>query len=47
MAPKFKPGKTARYSTYGVDYVVVKPKDRPAGEQPVFENSSFAVYRVP
>jgi hypothetical protein len=46
MAPKFKPGKTARYSTYGVDYVVVKRKNRPAGEQPVLENSSFAVYRV-
>ena len=46
MAPKFKPGKTARYSTYGVDYVVVKRKDRPPGEQPVFENSSFAAYRV-
>jgi hypothetical protein len=34
-----------RYRALGIDYIVVKPAQRLAGAEPVFEDAGFAVYR--
>jgi len=46
MAPPYRPGDFRRYAGRGVDYLVVRQANRSPGETPVFENSSFSVYRV-
>jgi hypothetical protein len=46
MAQPFKPGKLGLYAARGVDYVVVRKGSGAQGETPVFQNSSFSVYRV-
>lgn len=46
MAGKFQPADCARFKALGVDYVVVKPRNRIAARVPVYENSRFLVYGI-
>jgi hypothetical protein len=46
MAPGFHPQDVDRYAQLGIDYLVLVPKDRLRGPQPVFENARFVVYRL-
>ena len=47
MARPYQPGNLTRYRRLGIDYLVVRPRNREPGVTPAFENSAFIVYRVP
>ncbi len=47
MEPPYRPGNLARFRGLGVDYIVIKPRNREKAVQPVFENSRYVVYRTP
>ena len=46
MLPGFDPSRLERYSLAGIDYIVVKSRNRVEGMPPVFANKSFVVYYV-
>lgn len=37
----------AEYKALGIDYIVVRPENRPESPEPVFENESYALIRLP
>lgn len=47
MTGKFNPAKVNSYAARGIDYVVLRARNRLAGKTPVYENSRYVVYRTP
>ncbi|MFB3776232.1 MAG: DUF6798 domain-containing protein [Bryobacteraceae bacterium] len=46
MQPPFRRGDLRHYMLPGVDYLVLAASNRPDGETPLYENTSFLVYRA-
>ena len=46
LAQPFDPDKVMRYHELGIDYIVLTPRDRLQGNAPIFENSSYLVYKL-
>jgi hypothetical protein len=46
MAQPFRPDRLPHFRELGIDYAVVKAKNRLAGFQPVFANKGYLIYRL-